>query len=182
LIRTLLAALLAIAFAGAAFAQDPAPGTIPAKGVINLDVTEATLEKTVCKPGWTKEVRPPTSYTNALKRKMLAAHPELEDRDPTHYELDHKLSEEDGGDPRHPDNLRLQPWATAFGAEGHACDPKQYGYTAECKDIVETVLHRDLCAKPQRVTLEEVRDILLDDDSRWIDELVRRYPKYALTD
>lgn len=177
--RTLLLALAGIAFAGAAWAQQPAPGTLPAKGVINAKVTEATLNKTVCKPGWTKEVRPPTRYTNPLKVRALSLHPELEDRDIRHYELDHKISEEDGGDPIDLDNLRLQPYATAFGAKKHQCNPRVYGYTAECKDIIETALHRDICAG--RISLKDARAILLDDDTRWIAELVRRYPKYAIT-
>ena len=183
MIRTFLLALAGIAFAGAAFAQQPAPGTVYAEGVINPDVTPATLKRTVCKPLWTKKVRPPTSYTNKLKLAQLAAHPELKDRNPAHYEGDHKISEEDGGHPSDPANIRLQPWATAFGAKQHTCNPQKYGYTAECKDIIETALHRDLCAKPHaKITLDAAREILTGDDEKWIAELVRRFPKYAISD
>jgi hypothetical protein len=37
-------------------------------GVRYSKVTQATLAKTVCVSGWTKTIRPPASYTNALKR------------------------------------------------------------------------------------------------------------------
>jgi hypothetical protein len=34
---------------------------------------EAKRSKTVCVKGWTGTTRPPTSYTNALKKQQLAA-------------------------------------------------------------------------------------------------------------
>ena len=37
-------------------------------GVVNPAVTPATLRSTVCRKGWTATVRPPTTYTNDLKR------------------------------------------------------------------------------------------------------------------
>ena len=42
-------------------------------GVLNPDVTQATIRTTVCRRGWTRTVRPPVSYTNALKRRGLRA-------------------------------------------------------------------------------------------------------------
>jgi hypothetical protein len=36
-------------------------------------VTQATIGKTVCVKGWTATIRPPASYTSALKRTQLAA-------------------------------------------------------------------------------------------------------------
>ncbi len=47
------------------------PDDIPVEGVLNPDVTEATLAITVCVPGWTATVRPSVSYTNALKTRQL---------------------------------------------------------------------------------------------------------------
>jgi hypothetical protein len=35
-------------------------------------VTQATISKTVCVKGWTTTIRPPASYTNALKKQQLA--------------------------------------------------------------------------------------------------------------
>lgn len=39
----------------------PDPQLTP--GVTNPDVTQATIDKTICVPGWTKTIRPPASYT-----------------------------------------------------------------------------------------------------------------------
>jgi hypothetical protein len=41
-------------------------------GVINPAVTQATIRATICTRGWTRTVRPPVSYTNALKVRQLA--------------------------------------------------------------------------------------------------------------
>ena len=38
-------------------------------GVLNPNVTQATIGSTICVPGWTRTVRPPVEYTNALKAK-----------------------------------------------------------------------------------------------------------------
>jgi len=38
-------------------------------GVLNPDVTQGNIRSTVCKSGWTTTIRPPVSYTNALKAK-----------------------------------------------------------------------------------------------------------------
>src|SRR5206468_11785838 len=40
-------------------------------GVVNPDVTQANIATTVCKHGWTRTIRPPTDYTNALKLKQM---------------------------------------------------------------------------------------------------------------
>jgi hypothetical protein len=38
-------------------------------GMLNPDVTQANIRSTICRHGWTDTIRPPTSYTNALKAK-----------------------------------------------------------------------------------------------------------------
>src|SRR2546423_2086026 len=40
-------------------------------GVLNPDVTQANIATTICVSGWTKTIRPPTSYTNELKLKQM---------------------------------------------------------------------------------------------------------------
>jgi hypothetical protein len=40
-------------------------------GVLNPAVTQATIRGTICRPGWTRIVRPPVSYTNPLKLRGL---------------------------------------------------------------------------------------------------------------
>jgi hypothetical protein len=42
-------------------------------GVRYSAVTQKTLFKTVCRVGWTKTIRPPASYTNALKKTQITA-------------------------------------------------------------------------------------------------------------
>jgi hypothetical protein len=40
------------------------------RGVWNREVTQNNIQDTICVPGWTKTVRPPVSYTNAVKRLL----------------------------------------------------------------------------------------------------------------
>jgi len=104
----------------------PDPKLTP--GVTNPDVTQDTIKKTICVSGWTKTVRPPTSYTNALKRKLIK---DLPDKNLGHYELDHNLSLQLGGAPRDPKNLWMQAFAGKCGARR--------------KDVVESKLKRLIC-------------------------------------
>ena len=45
-------------------------------GVLNPDVTQANIGSTICVRGWTRTVRPPVDYTNALKLKQMRAYGE----------------------------------------------------------------------------------------------------------
>ena len=47
------------------------------------NVTQATISSTICKTGWTATIRPPASYTNALKRAQLAEW-HYADQNPSH--------------------------------------------------------------------------------------------------
>ena len=85
-------------------------------GARNPAVTQATLSKTVCRAGWTTTIRPPMSYTNALKRKQLARF-HYADRNPAHYQEDHLISLELGGAPRSTKNLWPEPWPQAHEAD-----------------------------------------------------------------
>ena len=40
--------------------------------MLKPDVTQDTIDSTICVSGWTATVRPPTSYTNALKVHQIA--------------------------------------------------------------------------------------------------------------
>ena len=40
-------------------------------GVLNPDVTQATIAETICKHGWTSTIRPPSDYTTQLKRTQM---------------------------------------------------------------------------------------------------------------
>ena len=85
-------------------------------GVLNPDVTQANIRSTVCKSGWTTTIRPPTSYTNALKAKQMRLYREpgsLPD-----YQEDHLISLELGGDPTDPRNLWPEPYPRAGDVDG----------------------------------------------------------------
>jgi hypothetical protein len=80
-------------------------------GVLNLDVTQANIKQTICAHGWTRTVRPPVEYTNALKVKQMRAYREL--GSPADYQEDHLISLELGGDPTDPRNLWPEPYPRA---------------------------------------------------------------------
>src|SRR2546428_1074430 len=120
--KATLAGLLLVGFAlsaGDASAQPhragpsylyPDPATTP--GVVNPDITQANIHETICNPQWsTKSIRPPVSYTGNLKKQQLAA-PRYKDKTPSHYEEDHLISLELGGNPKDPKNLWPEPWGT----------------------------------------------------------------------
>jgi hypothetical protein len=118
---SLRAALLAVAsvLLGLAILTprgSPSKGPYPAEitrtpGVLNPDVTQATIGTTICRHGWTKTIRPPTSYTNELKRKQMREYGvggALSD-----YQEDHLISLELGGHPTDPRNLWPEPYPRA---------------------------------------------------------------------
>jgi hypothetical protein len=80
-------------------------------GVLNAAVTPATMRETICRSGWTRTVRPPTTYTNELKRRQLRAY-RLRGP-PSAYQEDHLISLELGGDPVDPRNLWPEPYPRA---------------------------------------------------------------------
>jgi hypothetical protein len=98
----------------------------PVPGATNPDVTQATLGKTACVPGWSATIRPPVSYTAALKQTQMMALglPGT----PADYQEDHLISLSLGGAPRSVLNLWPQPWRQASR-----------------DDRVELALHRAIC-------------------------------------
>lgn len=80
-------------------------------GALNPDVTQATLRATVCRSGWTRTVRPPVDYTNALKRTQMRAY--REHGPPSAYQEDHLISLELGGAPADSRNLWPEPYPRA---------------------------------------------------------------------
>jgi hypothetical protein len=80
-------------------------------GILNPDVTQATIASTICKHGWTRTIRPPTDYTDALKLKQMREYG-LTGR-PQDYQEDHLISLELGGDPVDPRNLWPEPYPRA---------------------------------------------------------------------
>ena len=80
-------------------------------GVLNPDVTQANIASTICKPGWTRTIRPPTGYTNDLKVKQMRAYGV--GGSATQYQEDHLISLELGGHPTDPRNLWPEPYPRA---------------------------------------------------------------------
>jgi hypothetical protein len=112
----LVAALGLFAYAVTAWSRHPAVGTVVASpamtpGVLNDAVTQATIASTICTRGWTATVRPPTSYTSALKLRQMPAYGEA--GSPSDYQEDHLISLELGGNPTDPRNLWPEPYPRA---------------------------------------------------------------------
>lgn len=114
----------------------PAPGSCHVHGVFpdrkctpgatNPAVTQADIVTTICKTGYSESVRPPESYTEPLKSRLMASY---DARYPLRaYELDHLVSLELGGAPSDPRNL----WP-------------EYGKSPNPKDKVEDAAHRAVC-------------------------------------
>ena len=85
-------------------------------GVVNPDVSQATIRVTICKPGWTRTVRPAVSYTNELKREQMRAYGRA--GRPAAYQEDHLISLELGGHPTDPRNLWPEPYPRAAQVDG----------------------------------------------------------------
>jgi hypothetical protein len=84
-----------------------AADSVRTPGVLNPDVMQATIHSTICVRGWTRTIRPPTSYTNELKAKQMREYGvggSLSD-----YQEDHLISLSLGGHPTDPRNLWPEP-------------------------------------------------------------------------
>ena len=120
--RDLLAALAAVVALGALLVQRDTVRTPAIRasatmtpGALNPDVTQATIGGTICVQGWTRTVRPPVEYTNALKLRQMRDYgePAL----PSAYQEDHLISLELGGAPRDPRNLWPEPYPRAAAVD-----------------------------------------------------------------
>lgn len=114
---------------------------------INYYVTQQNISQTICKSGWTGQVRPAVSYTDKIKFasiKML--HISLPAKT---FELDHEVPLEVGGHPYHKENLKLQSWT---GVDN-----------AHMKDEVENYVKREVCS--HKVTLTQGQSVFLE--HRW---------------
>lgn len=105
-------------------------------GAFNPDVTQSTIGSTICVSGWTATVRPPSSYTTALKNRQKIDYGEASIPN-SELEEDHLVPLELGGAPRDPHNLWPEPRSSAGAGSGQA---------AEDKDREENALKRQVCA------------------------------------
>jgi hypothetical protein len=107
-------------------------------GVVSADVTPAEINRTICVSGYSsgrrlddgRTVRPPSSYTTALKRLQIVQYGYTDTR-LADYEEDHLIPLELGGDGYARGNLWPEPYAGSTGAR--------------IKDRVENALHRLVC-------------------------------------
>lgn len=137
------AAVLAIGLLGGFRTERGPPALSPDRaswiltpGVANPDVTQETIGETICTGGWTRTVRPPTDYTNALKAEQMEAYHRA--GTPSDYQEDHLISLELGGHPTDPRNLWPEPIERAVEV-----------------DNTENELNRLICTG--RITLDEGR-------------------------
>ena len=155
--------LLTGLFAVSAFAQLPDKTVTP--GATNPAVTQENIRDTICKSGWTKTIRPPTSYTNALKLKLLAD----TGIDPHKMELDHYCPIELAGHPSDPNNLWAEPWYLNV-------DGREMG--AHQKDRAETATKRAVCSG--KITLEDAQKQMMEDWTVLYRRFVKpEFPKYV---
>ncbi len=119
----------------AALPGEPNPLLTP--GATNPSVTQATIGSTICVSGWTATVRPPSSYTTALKRQQIVAYG-YADTSLADYEEDHLISLELGGAPSDPANLWPEPYTVSLA------DGRPVG--ARVKDQLENTLHGLVCS------------------------------------
>lgn len=118
-------------------------------GATNPNVTQADIQETICVRGYTKTIRPPAYYTNRLKKKQMAQYG-YSDRNPKHYEEDHLIPLEIGGNPTDKANL----WP----------EPRRTQWSAKMKDKLENKLHRMVCNG--RLPLIKAQQAIA---SNWID-------------
>jgi hypothetical protein len=112
----------------------PDPKITP--GRLNPSVRQSTIKRTICERGWTKTIRPPVGYTNALKIQQMVLYEET--GSPSEYEEDHFIPLELGGAPRNPENLWPEPHSQS-----------------KLSDPLETQLKRKVCK--HLMTLKKAR-------------------------
>jgi hypothetical protein len=122
------------------------PDPLLTPGATNPDVTQDTIMTTICVSGWTATIRPPTSYTNALKGQQIAQYG-YPITAASAYEEDHLISLQLGGAPSDPRNLWPEPYEITLG------DGRPTG--ARTKDVFETRLKKQVCAGT--ITLAEAQ-------------------------
>lgn len=141
-----LVAIAALRIGGGGHAAAVVADRLRTPGVLNPDVTQANIGTTICRRGWTATIRPPVSYTNALKAKQMREYGEtgpLSD-----YQEDHLISLELGGHPTDPRNLWPEPYPRASHVDtienelnGQVCDGSLS--LAEAQQREADLKHRD---------------------------------------
>jgi hypothetical protein len=123
----------------------PDPHCTP--GALNPAVTQATIDRTICVPGYTETIRPSESITEPEKLASMAAYG-YSGRPPSDFEYDHLVSLELGGAVNDPRNLWPEP-----------------GASPNPKDSVEDALHRMVC--DGQMLLAQAQHIIATDWVGW---------------
>lgn len=97
----LVVSLLALA---SACSSVPSQERVVPIEALNPDVRPETIDQTICVPGYAASVRPSTSYTNGVKRKLLRESGNVT-AEASDYDLDHIIPLAVGGHPRSVRNL-----------------------------------------------------------------------------
>jgi hypothetical protein len=120
----------------------PDPHCTP--GALNPAVTQTTIQRTICRRGWTRAVRPPEAISEQEKRLSMAAYG---DAGPLGgYEYDHFVPLELGGATNDPRNLWPEP-----------------GASPNPKDAVEDRLNSEVC--DGRITLRGAQRLIV---ANWV--------------
>ena len=116
-----------------ATSRDPGlPNPVLTPGSINPQVTQENIHSTICVSGYSKTIRPSSSYTNRIKTSQLkSGYNHNGDINLSDYEEDHLIPLELGGNPTSISNLFPQPWLV--------------GWNAGKKDRLENKLHSMVC-------------------------------------
>lgn len=87
---------------------DGLPDSKCTPGVLNDNVTQDNIKDTICQPGFTKTIRPPTKYTTPLEIELMKSYGF--DGNCKDFELDHLISLQLGGHPKAVKNLWPEPY------------------------------------------------------------------------
>jgi hypothetical protein len=135
--KKLLSVLLPLMLAGLL----PLPASAQLADVLNDAVTQATIEKTICREGYLKSIQPPAAYMDGVKKNMLAMRGMDAVRQGSAYAVVHIVPLALGGHPRNPENLMLQPLEGPLGVQK--------------KQKLDLRLSRMVCAR--QITLVDAR-------------------------
>jgi hypothetical protein len=142
--------------------SQPAPGSCRARGggldelpdprctpgSVNPAVTQATLDSTICRGGWTATVRPPASITAREKRASMVAYGH--GARVSGFEYDHLVALELGGAVNDARNLWPEPDY-----------PTRAGFYLNPKDRLERALNRLVCER--QMTLARAQRLIAGD-------------------
>lgn len=182
--KLLLAGVLLLCGIHSAAADAPIrpDATRPPAGA-NSSITEANYRPKLCRGTNGKKLqttdasRPSTNYTDKLKKKQLADW-NYADTTMGHYEEDHLISLELGGNDSSAKNLWPQPYET--GATPYAGE-----WGTHVKDGLENELGRRIClakGNPEHLSLRQARTALKTDWIKAYHDYVSTRTRPKLTD